>query len=90
VVEAFFHGKAVLASAGGAMPELVRDFSPCLDPDDASEWRRKLKSWIEDPASCAPYEARVRASFRHPNWDESAREFFAMVQNIGTNSFTAA
>jgi glycosyltransferase involved in cell wall biosynthesis len=88
-VEAFFHAKAVLASTGGAVPEVVRDFSPCLDPEDAVEWRRKLQSWIEDSSVRAPYEARIRASFRHPNWDESAREFFALVQNIGTSSAPA-
>ena len=88
-VEAFFHGKAVLASTGGALPEVVRDFSPCLDPDDAPEWRRMLKLWIEDPAAREPYEAKIRASFRHPNWDEATRDFFALVHMIGTGSVPA-
>jgi glycosyltransferase involved in cell wall biosynthesis len=85
-VEAFFHGKAVLASTGGALPEVVRDFSPCLDPDDAAEWRRKLKLWIENPAAREPYETRIRTSFRHPKWDEAAEKFFALVQNVGTDA----
>jgi glycosyltransferase involved in cell wall biosynthesis len=86
VVEAFFHGKPVLASTGGAVPEVVRDFSPCLDPNDAPQWRRELQSWIEDPAARAPYEERIRTSFRHPTWDESAQQFFAIVQNVATPS----
>jgi len=80
VVEAFRHGKAVLASTGGAVPELVGDFSPCLDPDDGEAWRRMLQTWIEDPAARAVYEARIRSSFRHPNWDEAARMFFALAR----------
>ncbi len=42
-----------------------------------------LATWIEDPASRAVYETRIRASFRHPDWDESARTFFALVRGQG-------
>jgi glycosyltransferase involved in cell wall biosynthesis len=80
VVEAFHYGKAVLASTGGSVPEVVSDFSPCLDPDDGEAWRRMLQTWIEDPAARAGYEEHIRASFRHPDWDESARAFFAIVR----------
>jgi glycosyltransferase involved in cell wall biosynthesis len=79
-IEAFFHGKAVLASTGGAVLEAVGDFSPCLDPEDAEAWRRMLQSWIEDPAARAIYEERIRTSFRHPSWDQSARAFFALAR----------
>jgi glycosyltransferase involved in cell wall biosynthesis len=79
-VEAFHYGKAVLASTGGAIPEVVGDFSPCLDPDDGESWRRMLQTWIEDAAARAGYEERIRTSFRHPDWDESARTFFALVR----------
>jgi glycosyltransferase involved in cell wall biosynthesis len=88
-VEAFSHGKAVLASTGGALPEVVGDFSPCLDPDDAPEWHRMLELWIEDPAARAPYENRIRTSFRHPTWAEAARDFFALVQGVERGSAPA-
>ena len=80
VVEAFRHGKAVLASTGGAVPEVVGNLSPCLDPDDGETWRRMLQTWIEEPAVRALYEARIRTSFRHPGWDESAAAFFALAR----------
>jgi glycosyltransferase involved in cell wall biosynthesis len=80
VVEAFRHGKAVLASTGGAVPEVVDGFSPCLDPTDVDAWQRMLASWIEDPASRAVYETRIRTAFRHPDWDESAGTFFRLVR----------
>jgi glycosyltransferase involved in cell wall biosynthesis len=80
VVEAFQYGKAVLASTGGAVPEVVGSFSPCLDPTDGEAWRNMLATWIEDPAARAVYETRIRTSFRHPNWDESARTFFRLVR----------
>jgi glycosyltransferase involved in cell wall biosynthesis len=79
VVEAFFHGKAVLASTGGAVPEVVGDFSPCLDPDDSAAWLAMLHLWIERPEACAIYVERIRSSFQRPTWDRSAEAFFALV-----------
>jgi glycosyltransferase involved in cell wall biosynthesis len=80
VVEAFRHGKAVLASTGGAVPEVVGGLSPCLDPNDGETWRHMLETWIQNPAARAPYEERIRTSFRHPDWNEAARTFFALVR----------
>ena len=86
-IEAFFHGKAVLASTGGAVPEVVGDFSPCLDPEDAAAWRRMLGSWIEEPTSRIVYEDRIRTLFHHPSWDQSAQTFFAQARNaVGRKS----
>jgi hypothetical protein len=77
---AFRYGKAVLASTGGAVPAVVGNFSPCLDPTDGEAWRRMLDTRIQDPAARAVYETRIRTSFRHPDWDEAAQTFFALVQ----------
>jgi glycosyltransferase involved in cell wall biosynthesis len=79
VIEAFFHGKAVLASTGGAIPELVREFSPCLDVGDGEAWYRIMKDWIEDPAARRGYETAIREHFRHSTWNEAAALFFARV-----------
>ena len=79
VIESFFHGKAVLASTGGAVPEVAGDFSPCLDPNDAAAWLDMLRLWIEKPEARAIYVERIRSSFRRPTWDQSAEAFFALV-----------
>jgi glycosyltransferase involved in cell wall biosynthesis len=77
IVEAFFHGKAVLASTGGAIPEMVGRLSPCIDPADSDGWYRALKTWIEDPSMREPYERAILEQFRHPTWNEAAASFFA-------------
>jgi glycosyltransferase involved in cell wall biosynthesis len=82
VIEAFSHGKAVLASTGGAVPEVVGDFSPCLDPDDTLAWQRILGAWIVEPALRTAFEERIRTSFRRLAWDESAQTFFALVSRV--------
>jgi glycosyltransferase involved in cell wall biosynthesis len=79
VVESFRHGKAVLASTGGALKEVVGAFSPCLDPRDEAAWLDAMRRWIDEPASRAPYEAALRERFRHPTWPEAAAAFFAAL-----------
>ncbi len=79
VIEAFAHGKGVLASTGGALPELVHGLSPCLDPADQPAWYETMKQWIESPRARAPYERDIRTRFRHPTWSEAAANFFAGI-----------
>jgi len=79
VIEAFSHGKAVLASTGGALPELVQDLSPCLDPTDDETWYEHMKQWIETPEAREPFERAIRTRFRHPTWSQAAAGFFAGI-----------
>lgn len=83
VIEAFSFGKAVLASTGGALPELVQGFSPCLDPTDELAWYEKMKEWIESPQARIPYEEEIRMRFRHPTWSEAAANFFESILAAG-------
>jgi glycosyltransferase involved in cell wall biosynthesis len=79
IIEAFDYGKAVIASTGGALPEVVAGLSPCLDPCDSEAWYATLKAWILDPEVRRPYEKAIAATFRHPNWDEAAATFFNTI-----------
>jgi glycosyltransferase involved in cell wall biosynthesis len=80
VVEAFACGKAVIASTGGALPEVVGEFSPCLEPTDEAAWYAMLKLWMTDPTARMPYEAAIRARFRCPSWDDAAEQFFRAAE----------
>jgi glycosyltransferase involved in cell wall biosynthesis len=80
IIEAFNYGKAVIASTGGALPEVVGGLSPCLDPSDSEAWYRTLKAWILNPAIRRPYEEAIKATFRHPDWDEAAATFFDTIE----------
>ena len=79
VVELFGYGKAVLTSGGGALKEVVGEFSPCLDPRDEDAWLEALRVWIEDPAARQPFETAIRERFSHPSWGEAAEGFFHIV-----------
>jgi glycosyltransferase involved in cell wall biosynthesis len=83
IVEAFSHGKAVIASTGGGLPETVGKLSPCLDPGDEEAWLTALERWIEDPEARAPYEASIRDSISWPTWDAAAAQFFEAASDLG-------
>lgn len=80
ICEAFYYGKAVLASNGGALPELVQNLSPCLDPEDEEAWYSLLKEWIEHPEARAPFERAIKRKFKHPTWSEAAAHFFSVCE----------
>ncbi len=81
IVEGFRYGKAVLSSSGGALPEIVGDLSPCLDPLDEQAWYETLKCWIIDPAARAGYEDAIRERFRHPTWPQASEAFFRVIDD---------
>lgn len=83
VAEAFSYGKAVISSNRGALPEVVGDFSPCLDPADEAAWYSTIKEWIIDPAARAPYEHALRTRYSPRTWKEAGSQFFQTVAAHG-------
>jgi glycosyltransferase involved in cell wall biosynthesis len=85
VVEALSRGKAIIASTGGALPEVVGEFSPCLDPADEDAWYAKLKQWIADPTARVPYENAIRARFHCMSWREAAEQVLRTAEAESTD-----
>ena len=83
VVEAFAHGKAMIASTGGALPETVGSLSPCLPATDRQAWLTTIQRWIEDEDARKPYEAKIRASFTQPDWNQAATKIFEAAVTDG-------
>jgi glycosyltransferase involved in cell wall biosynthesis len=81
VVEAFARGKAVIASTGGALKEVVGDLGPSLDPSDAGLWERAIEAWITDPGARRQAEARVQAGYVERTWDTVAALMFAEARS---------
>jgi glycosyltransferase involved in cell wall biosynthesis len=80
IIEAMAHGRAVIASTGGAVPETAGALAPCLDPLDVAGWTATLGAWIADPAQRAPWEARIRDAFRYATWPEAAERIIAAAE----------
>ncbi len=75
-VEALQYGKALIASSGGPMPEVVGDFAVCIDPADVDAWTAKLREWVTGSPERDGYAARAASDYRAVTWEESARRFF--------------
>ncbi len=76
IIEAFAHGKPVIASTGGALPETVAGLSPCLDPLDEDAWTKLLADWISQPHSWAPWAAKIADGFHYQSWPAAAEAIF--------------
>ncbi|MBN9008917.1 MAG: glycosyltransferase, partial [Rhizobiales bacterium] len=82
IVEAFRHGRAVIASDRGSIPEVMADLGPCLDPGDEDAWAAALRDWIIHPAAIAEREAAIRAGFRPVTWDEAAARYIGQALSV--------
>jgi glycosyltransferase involved in cell wall biosynthesis len=72
-VEALAYGKALIASTGGAIPEVVGPFGLCLDPLDVEGWEKAMREWITSPEVRTSYEAKA-GEFTARSWEQAGRE----------------
>ena len=75
-IEALARGKALIASTGGPIPELVGDFAVCLDPHDTAAWQARMRDWMTGSDEPAGLAAQALRDYRAVTWEESARLLF--------------
>ncbi len=79
VTESLSHGKTVVASNQGAIPESGGEFCLYFDPDDTGEACALIRDLLENPARVAALEARIRTSFCPPAWGDTASALLAAL-----------
>jgi glycosyltransferase involved in cell wall biosynthesis len=79
-VEALAHGTPLIASTGGAVPEIVQDFGVCIDPSDEVAWEKHIRHWMTDEGARNAFAAAARHRFHPVSWDEASAAFFANVR----------
>lgn len=84
-IEALARGKALIASTGGPIPELVGDFAVCLDPHDTKAWEGRMRDWMSGADEPARLAARAARDYRAVTWEESARLLFDAALSAGRN-----
>lgn len=82
-IEALARGKALIASTGGPIPELVGDFAICLDPHDAAAWEARMRAWMTGSDEPARLAGRAARDYRAVTWEESARLLFEATLSAG-------
>ncbi|MDX2066747.1 MAG: glycosyltransferase family 1 protein [Fimbriimonadaceae bacterium] len=82
VLEAMRCGCPVLASRGGALPEVVGDAGLVVDSWEASAWTQQLRRLRESPGMMAEMRARGRERERQYDWVTTARRTLAVYHAI--------
>ena len=80
VIEAFAHGKPVIASSAGALPEAAGLLAPCLDPEDENAWAEAMGRFLNDPSLLAEQARHIRAEFSWPTWSEAAARIVTVAR----------
>jgi glycosyltransferase involved in cell wall biosynthesis len=84
--EALQHGLPVIATTGGAIPEVVPPSAGILvPPDNVAAMALALRRLIADPAARRGFAAGAREAAKAlPRWEETARRVAAALQGIGS------
>ncbi|WP_167449056.1 glycosyltransferase family 4 protein [Mesorhizobium hawassense] len=77
-VEALAYGKALIASTGGAIAEVVGPYGLCLDPLDVDGWENAMRQWITSPEVRSSWEAKA-GEFIARSWEQAGRETLEAV-----------
>jgi glycosyltransferase involved in cell wall biosynthesis len=85
VAEAFARGKAVIASNGGALAELVEDIAPGLPPDNEEQWYRQVADWIAFGDLPKLAAARVASRFHRRQWQEVVADMLTLARKLAPN-----
>jgi glycosyltransferase involved in cell wall biosynthesis len=85
--EALGYGLPVIATTGGAIPEVVTPASGILVPtDDVAALAEALRRMITDPATRRGFAAGARAAAEAlPRWEEAARDVAAALELVSNS-----
>jgi glycosyltransferase involved in cell wall biosynthesis len=80
VLEAMTLGIPVVAANRGALPEVLDDAGPLIDPDDAVELGAAMRRLIDDEAFAGACAAKGVMRAREFRWDRTARQVFTAYE----------
>lgn len=82
-IEALGAGKALIASTGGPIPEIVGDFAVCLDPGDRQAWQDRMRAWMTGSPEPARLAERALRDYLAVTWEGSAQALFDAALSAG-------
>lgn len=79
VVEALQHGKVVVSSTGGSLPEVGGDFCLYFDPNKPVELYQALKKLIDSDTYYNQMITRIKSEYTVFSWRESAEQILSYL-----------
>jgi glycosyltransferase involved in cell wall biosynthesis len=80
VVEALQHGRPVIASTGGSLPEVGGDFCLYFNPNQPIELYEHLKKLLVSDLEYNHLIKRIKNEYKTFSWQESAKEFIDCIR----------
>lgn len=81
VVEALQHGKPVIASTGGSLPEVGGDFCLYFNPTEPVELYQALSTILDSELEYDRWVNRIKNEYKSISWQESAAQFLDCIRN---------
>ena len=82
VLEAMAHGKAVIVSNGGALPEVVGPAGICVNPHDVDEWAEAMVQVLGQPSHREAMERASLVRAKAYSWETSAATLAHVMERI--------
>ncbi len=82
VAEALVHGKAVISSDKGSLPEVGGDLVKYLSPWDADAWANAILEMCLNPEKVASIESKVKAEYQKRTWKQCAEVVNAFAKSV--------
>ena len=82
-VEAISCGATVLATAVGALPELIGSVMPLPPPSTPDRYHEALAGLLDDPTARAEIAGRARAVVDQLSWDRTAQATLDVYRSLG-------
>lgn len=79
VAESLYHGKFCISSDRGALPEAGGRFADYLDPEDAVQWARRIRHYLDHPEELRERERRIKDGFVPRRWSDFRRDAKALL-----------
>ncbi len=85
VAEALVHGKAVVSSDKGSLPEVGGNLVKYVSPWDAYAWADAILEMCEHPERVAAMESSVKRGYKKRTWKQTAEVVSAFVESVVAN-----
>jgi len=81
VVEALQHGKPVISSNGGSLPEVGGDFCIYFDPNEPFQLYQALENLVNSDDFYNHLVTRIKSEYKPFSWQESAKQLLTALSN---------
>lgn len=82
ISEALSHGKAIISSDAGALPEVGGDLVDYVDPWDTKGWGEAILKMANHPSALKRKERKIQASYVPNTWKGTARSVVSEIRTL--------